>query len=366
MKLKKEGIILYPYDLEYFSIVKYRELIKDSEVFFLLAPKGFGITNKPADYFSGDPESEVIVYDEIVDEMLERSKIIYILDTIDKVEIEDIKKVVLRACEGHIGVVYVANPYTERCSLIKGICEQYDNNFSVMESNFPTNINWANGQHEKKLISAPIVMICSMSPMAQKFEIELYLRKYFKQHGYAVSQIGSKITSRLFGFCSINPYIFSHDVTEVQKIHTINNMIKKIEEDEHPEVIIIGIPGGILPLTSKHHFGYGIYAYEIFNAISPDYTILSIPNGEYTDDFFEEVNKMSKYKFGTEVDAFFVSSFTPISKSIVTPELEYAYTKEKENTSNCHKVFSYSGLQDDFLFKEIESKLLMYGKYEQL
>ena len=228
MKLKKEGIILYPYDLEYFSIVKYRELIKDSEVFFLLAPKGFGITNKPADYFSGDPESEVIVYDEIVDEMLEKSKIIYILDTIDKVEIEDIKKVVLRACEGHIGVVYVANPYTERCSLIKGICEQYDNNFSVMESNFPTNINWANGQHEKKLISAPIVMICSMSPMAQKFEIELYLRKYFKQHGYAVSQIGSKITSRLFGFCSINPYIFSHDVTEVQKIHTINNMIKKL------------------------------------------------------------------------------------------------------------------------------------------
>ncbi len=37
--------------------------------------------------------------------------------------------------------------------------------------------------------------------------------------------------------------------------------------------IIIGVPGDILPLNgNKHHFEYGIYAYEILNAVCPDFT----------------------------------------------------------------------------------------------
>ena len=231
---------------------------------------------------------------------------------------------------------------------------------------YVSTLDWRRIQPEKKKINTPVVMVCGISPMTQKFELQLYLRKYFKKHKYSVSQIGSKITSGLFGFCSIAPYIFSCDTTEVRKIHTVNNMIKKIEEDENPDVIIIGVPGGILPLTAKHHFGYGVYAYEIFNAICPDFTILSLPNGEYTDEFYDNINKMSKYKFGIDIDAFFISSFTPISNSIITAELEFAYTKEKRNTSSLYKVFSNSSLQGDQLFKEIENKLLMYGKYGQL
>lgn len=366
MKMDREGIILYPYDLEYFPIVKYKELFMDTGMLFLLAPKGFGITKKYADYFIEKSESEVVIFDEINDEISKRAKTICILDTIEKVEIEDINQVITRACQNKISVLYAADSCTERFEIVKEICKQYNNNFSVMNPNFPVGVDQIGIQQGKKVIDTPIVMVCGISPMTQKFELELYLRKYFIQHKYVVSQIGSKIASGLFGFCSINPYIFSHDTTEVQKIHTINNMIKKIEENEHPEVIIIGVPGGILPLTSKHHFGYGVYAYEIFNAVCPDFTILSIPNGEYTDEFYEEMNKMCKYKFSIEIDAFFVSSFTPISKSIVTPELEYAYTKEKGNVSEQYKIFSYSSLRGDELFKEIENKLLMYGKYGQL
>lgn len=364
-KMERKGTILYPYDLEHYPVVKYKELIEVSKPLFLLAPKGFGLAGKQADYFLEKPETGIAIIEEI-EEAAKQAHSICILDAIEKVEVEDIKEVIVQACEANINVLYAAEPFTERGEIVRRICEQYKNSFTAVESNFPMELDWRRIQPEKKKINTPVVMVCGISPMTQKFELQIYLRKYFKKHKYSVSQIGSKITSGLFGFCSIAPYIFSCDTTEVRKIHTVNNMIKKIEEDENPDVIIIGVPGGILPLTAKHHFGYGVYAYEIFNAICPDFTILSLPNGEYTDEFYDNINKMSKYKFGIDIDAFFISSFTPISNSIITAELEFAYTKEKRNTSSLYKVFSNSSLQGDQLFKEIENKLLMYGKYGQL
>ena len=364
--MERKGTILYPYDLEQYPIVKYKELIEVSKPLFLLAPKGFGLAGRQADYFLEKPETEITILEEMGGEVAEQANEICILDTIENVEVEDIKEVIVRACEANINVLYIAEPSTERCELVKKICEQYKNNFTVMKSKFPMDLDWRRIQSGKKKISTPVVMVCGISPMTQKFELQLYLRKYFMQNKYSVSQIGSKVTSGLFGFCSISPYIFSCNTTEVQKIHTVNNMIKKIEEDEQPDVIIIGVPGGILPLTEKHHFGYGIYAYEILNAVCPDFTILSLPNGEYTDEFYEDMNKMSKYKLGMGIDAFFISSFTPVSNSVITWNLEFAYTKENKNSSSLYKVFSNSSLQDDKFFKEIENKLLMYGKYEQL
>lgn len=364
--MERKGTILYPYDLEHYPIVKYKELMEVSKPLFLLAPKGFGLAGKQADYFLEEPETEIVILEEIEDEIAKQVNTICVLDTIENVEIEDMKEVIARACEVNISVLYAADPSTERGEVVKRICQQYKNSFAVVESNFLADLDWRRIQPGKKKIGTPVVMVCGISPMTQKFELQLYLRKYFMQNKYSVSQIGSKVTSGLFGFCSISPYIFSCNTTEVQKIHTVNNIIKKIEEDEQPDVIIIGVPGGILPLTGKHHFGYGIYAYEILNAVCPDFVILSLPNGEYKDEFYEDMNRMSKYKFGMDIDAFFISSYTPVSNSVITWNLEFAYTKENKNSSSLYKVFSDSSLQDDKLFREIENKLLMYGKYGQL
>ena len=198
--MERKGIILYPYDLEHYPIVKYKELVEISKPLFLLAPKGYGLAGKQADYFLEKPETEIAILEEIEEEVAKQANEICILDTIEKVEVEDIEEVIVRACEANINVLYAAEPSTERCEIARRICEQYKNSFTVVESNFPMELDWRKIQPAKKKISTPVVMVCGISPMTQKFELQLYLRKYFKQHKYSVSQIGSKITSGLFGF----------------------------------------------------------------------------------------------------------------------------------------------------------------------
>ena len=57
------------------------------------------------------------------------------------VEVEDIKEVIVRACEANINVLYIAEPSTERCELVKKICEQYKNNFIDPFSRIPQTCN---------------------------------------------------------------------------------------------------------------------------------------------------------------------------------------------------------------------------------
>lgn len=58
------------------------------------------------------------------------------------------------------------------------------------------------------------------------------------------------------------------NIPSEQKIILYNHFIKKIEQEEKPEVIILGVPEGIMPI-SKFQAGYfGICAFEILNAVN--------------------------------------------------------------------------------------------------
>ena len=52
---------------------------------------------------------------------------------------------------------------------------------------------------------------------------------------------------------------------------------------------IIWIPGELLPLTKQKPGNFGIIAYEILNAVDPDFTILSLYKDEYKEEYFEEM-----------------------------------------------------------------------------
>ena len=75
-------------------------------------------------------------------------------------------------------------------------------------------------------------------------------------------------------------------------------MIKNISIEEKPDVILLGIPDSIIALNNKHRFSFGLYAYEMFNAVQPDFVITSLmANEDYNDDFYAEISEMAKYKW---------------------------------------------------------------------
>ena len=71
-----------------------------------------------------------------------------------------------------------------------------------------------------------------------------------------------------------------------------------MKKNEKPEVIVVGIPGELLPLTKQKAEGnFGIIAYEILNAVDPDFTILSLYKDEYKEEYFEEMNNLLHYRY---------------------------------------------------------------------
>ena len=159
-----------------------------------------------------------------------------------------------------------------------------------------------------KEISTPVIFVAGISERTEKYYIQLALRHKFKSKGYSVAQIGTKNYCDIFGFHPFPAFMFSSELSELSKIILFNHYVKKIELTEKPDVIIIGIPGGIMPLDTEFNNRFGITAYEISQAVSPDAVIMSVLYENLPQEYFEEINLTAKYRFGFEIDCFNISN----------------------------------------------------------
>ena len=147
----------------------------------------------------------------------------------------------------------------------------------------------------KQEIEVPIISVMGVGYNVSKFDVQLYLREMFLKKGYKVAQIGTKKISNIMGFYSIPDFMYNNRFSGEETILRFNEFVKKVEDKEKPDIIIIGVPEPILPLNKKHLFSFGIRAYEIYQAVDVDYCILNLLSGEYSDQFETEMKNVCKY-----------------------------------------------------------------------
>ncbi len=159
-----------------------------------------------------------------------------------------------------------------------------------------------------KEINTPVIFVAGISERTEKHYIQLALRYKLKSKGYSVAQIGTKNYCKIFGFHPFPAFMFSSELSELSKIILFNHYVKKIELTEKPDVIIIGIPGGIVPIDIEFNNRFGITSYEISQAVCPDAVIMSVLYENLPQEYFEEINLTAKYRFGFEIDCFNLSN----------------------------------------------------------
>ena len=172
----------------------------------------------------------------------------------------------------------------------------------------------------KQEIEVPIISVMGVGYNVSKFDVQLYLREMFLKKGYKVAQIGTKKISNIMGFYSIPDFMYNNRFSGEETILRFNEFVKKVEDKEKPDIIIIGVPEPILPLNKKHLFSFGIRAYEIYQAVDVDYCILNLLSGEYSDQFETEMKNVCKYRYNVDIDDFFVSNFSIVSNSLYSSE----------------------------------------------
>lgn len=124
-------------------------------------------------------------------------------------------------------------------------------------------------------IDKPVIAVSSLGENTDKFAIQLSLREFFLSKNYSILQLGSSELSSFFGFDILPTFMFS-EISVESKIKMLNSYIyKKLEEHDY-DLIIIGVPGGILPYNNYICNNFGELAYVISRAMQIDVNILSV------------------------------------------------------------------------------------------
>lgn len=299
--MKKNGTIavLYPIKQEYVELIKYKDMLDNYEKIIPVSLMGQGIEHRDVgELIKGNPlgikatsdfkkniqeateviltEFSDIIYEDIMYSIEQKKDISCLCELEDEVE-----EIIIKKCKEN-GLTY------------KNHC-----NSNVIYPELKEN-----RLHQ---INVPIILICGISEHTNKFELQLKVRNELINRGYRVSQVGSKQYSSFFGIHNFPKFMLSN-IPDMEKIYRFNSYIKQIENTEEPDIIIVGVPGGVMPYDAEHPNGFGIINYLVSNALNVDYAMLSLSYNEYDEPFWNFAKNYMEYRYEYPVQSFHLSN----------------------------------------------------------
>lgn len=345
-----ENILIYPFTEEAMPIIRHLNVLNNLDIKFLVSPNGFGISNLKLHQLDGgeriiDNLSISVNFEEKVNEC---ATVMFIpFNNPIQPMIEILKNKLEYSIDNNKDIIWALPEDLFDLTYYKKLCQKKGLTFtSFWESK--VDISFENTALED--INVPIVCVFGEAENTNKFEIQMALREAFISNGYSVSQIGSRKYCEVLGFHSL-PKFFSEDISSNNKILMFNRYVKKICTEENPDIIIIGVPGGIKPLSLAIDNDFGLTAFEISQAINIDFSILSVFNQKICKDDLETFKNTFRYRFNSSLDLINISNYIfDITKS---------YTSKELKTMNCdckfyHKTIEAIGeLKDEYYFGNV-------------
>lgn len=274
MKTRKKEAAIYPYNRKVSSLIRYSEFLSDYEIVSAIAPNGYDIASKDisilekrnpldmpgtASFDEGISKCDILIVAE-ADENEQFKKVI-------------IKNILKAMSRGKDIVSLYFFSYEEEEMLAK-MADIYSVNYKSYKQFNNIDLPYSNSTEETY---APIIIVTSLNEDCLKFDVELQMKKSLQDAGYRISLIGTKHYSEMFGAHSFPDFMYDHSINIEERIVKLNAYVRYIERREAPQVIIVGIPGGLFPITEKLHQDYGRIAYEVGYALQSDLCICLMP-----------------------------------------------------------------------------------------
>ncbi len=336
-----EKILIYPYNKSYEPVVAHQKLIESSlpntQIETLVSPRGWGLEDDIVDSSYG-----VIKVSSDFEGELDKCTMVWFVEDSNLQLPEDIlfdklhkairanKKIIYTRIKNH-------SQYKQAMTLIP--------NDIKVTINIHKNSNLFNKAMCYK-INVPVLIVFGLEENTDKFEVQMGLREEFISRGYKVSSISSRGDSDILGVHSIPEFMFENEICVADKIILYNHYVKEIELDEKPEIIIIGIPGGVIPYDSFNHNNYGIMAFEISNAVPCDCAVMCSPYYQFFNGDYSEVYNDMLNKYGFNVEYCHVAPISIDTRTIADNFIRGFLTIKKDFVKD--KVRDYN--RDDVLY----------------
>lgn len=301
--------LIYPFEGQSTYFFSFNSLIKEFDVVGAVSPNGWGLTGKDVGLINGEDFIGYEVKKSFDEFDVKDFDAVVLVDSFRSLDFNDtiLKNLYLITQQGK-DIIFCRNLIQADQDKIYQLCLQ--NNVKCFNAKGMSNNYMSKENARRNIISirVPIIFVLGIAQRTQKFHIQLALRQDLQRMGYKISGIGSKNHCEIFGFHSFPEFMFSKEIIEEDKVVLFNNFVKDIEINENPDLIIIGIPGGIMPINKQFPEGFGILAYLTSQAVKPDTTILSLLYEDYNKLYYDEISKLLQYRLGCAVDCFNLSN----------------------------------------------------------
>ena len=158
-------------------------------------------------------------------------------------------------------------------------------------------------------IEVPVIMIAGLNKYCDKFSVQILLGNYFKDKGYKVEQFSTRAIAELFGINNLPRFDeYSNCKMEEQALFFNEYMADEIKK-KAPDLIIIDIDEGIVPISNGILNNFGYLARLISCAIPLDYTILNIYYQEsISSDYIKMLREYTNGNLSSDLFAICVSN----------------------------------------------------------
>ena len=257
MKYSKfEKLVVYPYCYEFFPVLSgLLELGKIDKSVRLVSPTGWGICGLDAGEAFGFPKKDIKILNDLENEICECKN--FIIPQFNQNKIDNINST-------------INSIINQSVSLAK------DSQVNVIDLRVKQDMDYgflSDIKCDEIEITTPVVFVTGLVENVNKFQVLVYLSNSLKKRGYKVSTVGTRHYSGILDMHSFPQFMFD-SISEVEKIEKFRSFVFHLQETEHPDVIVVGIPGASLPFNDFVPMGYGIMNYLVSMAVVPDFSIL--------------------------------------------------------------------------------------------
>ena len=157
-------------------------------------------------------------------------------------------------------------------------------------------------------ISTPIIVILGVGENCGKFECHLELKTLLDSSGYHAEHLSSNPLGSLMGMKSLPDFLFNPFLSFSEKVLEINKYVFDLCSVERPDILVISIPGGIMPFTEKDTNYFGEIPLVISAALPIDYGIETFYYcTDNPENYLRRISQYTLHRYQINVAMFYMS-----------------------------------------------------------
>ena len=224
-----------------------------------------------------------------------------------------------------------------------------------------------------EVMNTPLVVTAGLYDDNNEMQVELSVYEMLHKTNFNVVYIGSQRYGKALGMYEFPEFMFDNKYANLEKVLLFNQYIKEIENEKKPDLIIVGVPGGVSSYSREIVGDFGILFDLVSISVSTDIFVLSVPYEDYNIYDIQNLRKYvwERYKIHTD---FFNIMPKKVNVNITNSSEQLRYLtvnnnrvmKKIEDLASkdifCLKVKS----ERNKLTKKVIDRLMNYGKIELL